>query len=752
VTRTPVGRTCIDWARLYYGRGWQPIPIPLREKNPGFKAWEQLRLDADTLELHFNGHPQNIGVLLGAPSANLVDIDLDCPEAVQLARDFLPPTGRFGRLSKRASHWLYTCDPPPNTKKWQDAAKDHDGRTVTLVELRSTGCQTIFPGSTHPSGETIEWEVDGDPVKVDGRALQSAVAELASAALLARHWPGPGTRHDAALALAGLLAREGIGEANAQRLIRAIAKAARDDEADDRVRAFESTFRGTAEGRPVTGGPTLASLLVGEGEKVVKQVRRWLELSGDVARDGHDADTVGLSDLEIADRFVAEFGRDSFRFCYDQKSWFMWDTTHWRRDLGDAVMKTAEATALILAAEYPKFTGKLKSAGTLYTMVGLTRHKLAIAPAQLDADPWLLCCPNGVVDLRTGQLREHRREDYITLMTAAEYHPEARHELWERFLVEALPDAGARDYAQRYAGYCLTGLMTEDVFVFLIGPAGSGKSTFLEALRRTWGGYAKTADFSSFLAARTNPGGPRDDLARLAGSRLVTSVETKDGQRLADGLLKALTGGDTVSARRVYERTIEFPPTFKFLFASNFRPRANAFDDGIWRRLRELPFLTARLRREERDPTVRATLIDPRQAGSAILAWAVDGCLRWQREGLGEPPAVMAASLAYRRSQDPLAGFVAACCVLGPTCSVTASRLRGAYEAWAKENGIPEQDLIRGIRWGEALEALGCRQDRTSTARKWVGIALVESPPRGPMPPGPDYPDSFRMAFPGVPR
>src|SRR5262249_45655631 len=163
-------------------------------------------------------------------------------------------------------------------------------------------------------------------------------------------------------------------------------------------------------------------------------------------------------------------------------------------------------------------------------------------------------------------------------------------ELWDRFLEAALPDRAARDYAQRYAGYALTGSTQEDVLVFVCGPAGGGKSTFVEALRRTFGDYATTADFKTFLATKKFADGHSEDVARLAGARLVTSVETRDGQRLAEGLIKLLTGGDTVSARRVYERTFEYVPQFKLLLASNFRPRANADDDGLWRRLRELPF------------------------------------------------------------------------------------------------------------------------------------------------------------------
>src|SRR5207247_391079 len=189
-------------------------------------------------------------------------------------------------------------------------------------------------------------------------------------------------------------------------------------------------------------------------------------------------------------------------------------------------------------------------------------------------------------------------------------------------------------------------------------------------------------------------------------------------------LVKLLTGGDTVAARRLYERTFEFVPQFKLLLASNYRPSAHADDDGLWRRLRELPFPTARPRREDRDESVKATLTDPAQAGPAILAWAVAGCGRWLAAGLGEPEVVMAATAEYRRSQEPLADFVADCCLLGSDREVSAHALRTAYDAWCKENG--ERRPVGGRAWGESLRVLGCAKERRGheNVTYWTGIDL----------------------------
>src|SRR6266566_4884974 len=169
--------TTLDAAQEYVSRGWQPIPVPHRSKKPVLNGWPDLRLSAADLARHFNGQPSNLGILLGEPSGGLVDADLDCAEALYLAPAFLPPTGScFGRTSKRRSHWLYVVTTAVGTEKFVDS----DGDT-TLVELRSTGAQTIFPGSVHEGGESITWDEGGKPAAIDAATLRRAVADLAVA-------------------------------------------------------------------------------------------------------------------------------------------------------------------------------------------------------------------------------------------------------------------------------------------------------------------------------------------------------------------------------------------------------------------------------------------------------------------------------------------------------------------------------------------------------------------------------------------
>lgn len=261
-------------------RGYAVIDVPFRSKKPSDReGWQNERWTAEELPSRFNGVPKNIGVLVGTPSGGSVDVDLDAPEALALADLILPPTdARFGRSSKPNSHRIYRADPTPEAV---ERFKDVDAKRTTLVELRSDGGQTLFPGSVHPSGEPIEWVREGEPEAIDGRVLRAHVAKLAAGALIARHWPPrpapneSGTRHDLSLALAGGLLRAGWTEDDACEYITAVARVAGDEEAGARGANVRTTARrlGGNEPKKATGWPTFAKLI---GQDVADKVCEWL--------------------------------------------------------------------------------------------------------------------------------------------------------------------------------------------------------------------------------------------------------------------------------------------------------------------------------------------------------------------------------------------------------------------------------------------------------------------------------------------
>jgi hypothetical protein len=264
----------LDAARLYKRRGWSVVPVPAGEKAPRLKKWQELRLTEPELAEYFNKN-DNIGLLLGEPSKNLVDIDLDCDEAIELAPDFLPRTRRIhGRKSKRHSHWYYYSLVPMKPKKFCDL----DGKC--LVEIRSTGQQTIIPPSRHPSGERIFWESTGKPPRISSKKLLRRVRELAAACLCARHWPTKGSRHEVAKALAGLLLRARWDEAATVHFVSMVARAAGDEEWKKRKGNVRTTKKRLEEKGDATGKPRLEKLI---GKHVVELMCEWLGIQASSA-------------------------------------------------------------------------------------------------------------------------------------------------------------------------------------------------------------------------------------------------------------------------------------------------------------------------------------------------------------------------------------------------------------------------------------------------------------------------------------
>jgi hypothetical protein len=266
------GQAVIHAAKEYLLRGWQVVPVRPRSKKPTLSDWPNLQLKEEELAKHLKGS-KNIGLLLGETSGGLTDIDLDVREAVAVADAFLPVTGMVhGRESKPRSHRWYTSDSSLKTEKFVD----EDG--TCLVELRSTGSQTIVPPSVHPSGETLSWADGCSPAAIDGDLLRRQVHAIAACSLIARHWPAEGSRHQAALALAGGLLRAGWSEDEVTRFVVAAARVALDKELADRERGVRDTTRRFTSGEPTTGWPRLVEIF---GQGVVTRLREFLEVSID---------------------------------------------------------------------------------------------------------------------------------------------------------------------------------------------------------------------------------------------------------------------------------------------------------------------------------------------------------------------------------------------------------------------------------------------------------------------------------------
>ena len=695
--------SAVSAALAYQARGWSPVPVRLGQKSPIGNDWQKQRLTAEEIPSRFRDGMHNVGVLLGEPSGNLVDIDLDAPEAAGLADALLPPTDFiFGRKSKPRSHRFYRTTETRKTKQF----KAPDG--TMLVELRATGGQTVVPPSIHPSGERVEFDCNGGPVSIAGQDLERAVSRLAAATLLARSWPKQGSRHQAALALAGGLLRAGWSTEEAAIFIHAVAEAAGDEEVEDRVQAVASTGTRLDGGGDATGWPQLIELV---GKKTVDAVVKWLGIRSHRDQGASHATASGSEEVEArsdygnAQRLVKRHGQD-LRYCHG-RGWFVWDEKRWAPDDSGEVMRRAKDTVRAIGEDAIQVNGDgrvlllkhalaSESAARINAMISLAESEAVVAttPVQLDTDPFVLNVLNGTIDLRTGELRPHRRDDLITKIAPVQYDPDATLPEWDAFLRTTTgDDPEMMALLQRIAGYCLTGDTSEEKLFLVLGPSATGKTTFAEALKTSMGDYAMTADFETFLD-RPNSSGPRNDIARLQGARLVTAAEVEAGREFSHSTIKLMTGRDKMTARFLYKEFFEFYPTHKVLLVANHAPRVRASDGAIWRRIVRAPFERV-LPPAARDAGLKQLLCDPTRGSPAVLAWAVQGSIAWQRNGLQSCRAVDEATAAYRAEMDTIQQFIDDRCVVDPGARASSGELYVSYTLWCEQVGV-EVPLRKG--------------------------------------------------------
>jgi len=359
-----------------------------------------------------------------------------------------------------------------------------------------------------------------------------------------------------------------------------------------------------------------------------------------------------------------------------------------------------------------------ESAKRIQFMVDLARSEVPIQPDQLDTDQWLLNVLSGTLDLRSGQLRAYDRAEYITKLSPVAFDPDAKAPTWDAFLQKIMSGNGNLiGFLQRSVGYSLTGNTSERSIFINYGTGRNGKSTFQETVGRLIGDYGQRTPTDTLLVKRD--GAIPNDVARLKGARFVWASEAEDGKKLAEALIKDLTGRDTVSARFMRGEWFDFVPEFKIWLATNHRPIIRGKDKGIWDRIKLIPF-DVRITEEEKDPELPEKL-DKERAG--ILAWAVRGCLEWQRDGLGVPNEVRQATQGYQAEMDLLAQFIEEACTAGEKCQVASGELFRTYKGWCARNH--EQPISQKALAAQLQERGYQRRDvGHSKVATWFGLGL----------------------------
>lgn len=349
--------------------------------------------------------------------------------------------------------------------------------------------------------------------------------------------------------------------------------------------------------------------------------------------------------------------------------------------------------------------------------LGFSQSYLSLPAERLDADRMLLPCANGTVDLRTGKLRPHRREDFFTVKVDVPFDSRATAPIWVRFVSDVFGgDEELIAYIQRACGYCLTGDVSEHVLFLAYGSGANGKSTLLAGLQATMGRFMRPAAPGLLMAVD----GDRHptDLADIRGARLVSASETTDGKSLDEERVKWLVGGDRLKARRMRQDFFEFDPTAKFWLATNHKPVIRGADYGIWRRIHLIPFAVTF------EPDRQDKLLPQKLAleAAGILNWMIAGCLEWRKIGLAPPRQVLAATEEYRDQMDTLGEFLDEHVVEDRTSITAAKDIYAGYKKWCMESGLR---VASAQAFGRKLSERGYKRGRTNTGAKgWEGVRL----------------------------
>ncbi|UKS40563.1 phage/plasmid primase, P4 family [Bacillus sp. Man122] len=404
-----------------------------------------------------------------------------------------------------------------------------------------------------------------------------------------------------------------------------------------------------------------------------------------------------LTELGNAERLVYYHGKN-IRYC-NELDWLIWNGKMWEEDSKRQIEALTAQTLRAIYGEakatedgYRKkqlndWAKKCERRNIRMNTILDTRPMVAVRKQDLDSHKYLFNCENGVIDLKTGELLPHDRDFLFTKISSVAYQKDADCPNWKAFLESIFIDEQGQsnyeiiDFMQKAIGYSLTGDTTEQVMFFLFGNGRNGKSTFINTVQQLLGDYGRQTNSDTFIKKK-NDSSINNDIARLDGARFVSAVESEEGQQLSESLVKQITGGEKMSARFLRQEYFEFTPEFKVFFTTNHKPIVKGSDEGIWRRIRLVPF-TVTIPKEKVDKKLPQKLAAEMPG---ILRWAVEGCLKWQKEGLKEPEVIRKATEGYREDMDILGPYMSERCVVHPSAKIEAKELYKDYKNWCYEN------------------------------------------------------------------
>jgi putative DNA primase/helicase len=471
------------------------------------------------------------------------------------------------------------------------------------------------------------------------------------------------------------------------------------------------------------------------GTRPTPDTRAKLKLVSDAGGGDDPLPGEPWTELGCARRLIHVYG-DRLRYVPAWRQWLIWDGQRWAHDSTGQAQRWMKVIARRLTTDAMAIEGDDQkrrafvslarrgesSAGVkgALTLAG-TETGIVVTPGDLDADPFLLNCRNGTLDLRTGERRDHDPADMLTKMAGADYRPSAAGTEFGKFLQRVQPDPEMRGYLARLTGHALEGRVVTHVLPIHYGAGANGKSTYIDAVLAALGDYADAAD-PELLTARTFDAHPTG-IADLFGLRLAVLHESDHGRRLAEGTVKRLTGGDRLKARRMREDFWHFDPSHTFAMLTNHKPVISGTDEGVWRRIRLIPWDVV-IPESERDELLGDRL---KLELDAVLAYLVAGYQQWHERGLDDPDRVVKATEAYRAESDALARFIDQQCLTGPNFHVGSSDLFAAWSKWCAGEG---EEPGSATAFATMLQNKGFDNYTYSGRRRWRGLGLQGEDPQ----------------------
>lgn len=683
----------LDYALSYQKQGWFVFPLKPKSKKPATAhGLDDASNDPGQIQRWWFSNPEyNIGINCGLSKIIVVDVDIK-PNTLdaydtwkELCRNYsINYDTIHGLTGGGGHHFIFRS----NDLKIPCSI----GKLAPGIDIKAEGGYIVAPPSIHPdTGKPYLWEESGT-------TLLDFPIELAS--LLKTNTFSPethepdaiipeGERNKTLWRIACSMRRQGMSQAGIE--------------------------AGLREDANVRFNPPPSD---DDIKDIAKRSCKYTPAN-------FSPENMHTTDLGNA-QFMVDTYSNIFHYCKLYSKWLIWTGSNWRIDTSgmikeyaiDSIKQLRQYASVLPDPDTSKrllaHSIKSESNSRINAMIQLAEGLpgISINPEDLDRNGMMLNCQNGVIDLRTGALLPHKKEFLFTKTANVEYNPDAKCPMWERFLYDIMLDRQSLiDFIQRMAGYSITADISEQCFFILYGGGENGKTTFVETIKHVLNDYATIAESDTLLVKRSD--GIPNDLASLKSSRLTIASETSFGRRLNESLVKQLTGGGEVKARFLYGELFGFTPMFKIWMDTNHKPVIRGTDHAIWRRVRLIPF-EFQVDPLFKDKHLGEKLLTEKEG---ILNWLVQGCLKWQQEGLSLPQEIVTATNNYRDEEDTLADFLSDNFEQDETAKTTFKEIYAHYQEYCRETNSEEMSQQK---LGKLMSERGYIRVKSTTGDKKV--------------------------------